>query len=447
MLQKRCPDFSHHEFPVCYSCRVMPHKLSSAFAAAIFSTAFVAQAQQFIPKSIQFHGDPEYSNEEMLAASGLKKGAALNYPQMNAVSKVLMDTGMFASLTFKFDGQDLIFQLTPADQFLSIHFDNLPLTPGPELDAKLHQQFPLYHGKIPSEGATQEQVRVALEKMLAEQGLKATVIASPGADPKTHHVNSVHFSIASPPVLVDIKRIEGASPEFLDKLNAIAKQAAKNPFDTDSSAAGIESVFTVFYQDRGYAAVKVDAARAGEIASDADSITVPFAVKITEGHIYKLGTIHLPEGAPVTQAEITKALAPTPNGPVDGVRVRSLWGLIVGRYHAKGYLDCRLAPTPKFDESTTTVNYDVAIEPGPVYHLGFVKFDNVSDELRTYLIRNWQMLPGDPFNETYVANFIASVQQNDPVLRRSLAGIKTTFDAVADPQTHDVNVVIRLAKQ
>jgi outer membrane protein insertion porin family len=120
---------------------------------------------------------------------------------------------------------------------------------------------------------------------------------------------------------------------------------------------------------------------------------------------------------------------------------------VVDHYHAKGYLDCKLTPTPKFDESTMTVNYDVAIEPGPVYHLGFVKFDNVSDELRTYLIRNWQMLPGDPFNETYVANFIASVQKNDPVLRRSLAGIKTTFDAVADPQTHDVNVVIRLAKQ
>jgi len=56
------------------------------------------------------------------------------------------------------------------------------------------------------------------------------------------------------------------------------------------------------------------------------------------------------------------------------------------------------------------------------------------------------MLPGDPFNESYVANFISTVQQNDPVLRRSLSGVKTTFDAIADPQTHDVNVVIRLAK-
>jgi outer membrane protein assembly factor BamA len=421
--------------------------LTTALATTLVSTALAVQAQQFIPKSIQFQGDPEHTNDEMLAASGLKRGATLNYAQMNAVSKVLMDTGMFASLTFKFDGQDLIFQLTPTDQFLSIHFDNLPLSPGPALDAKLHQQLPLYHGKIPSEGGPQELVRAALEKMLEQQGVKATIIASPGADPKTRHVDSVHFSIASPPVLVNVRHIDGASPDLLDKLTAIAKQAEKLPYDTDSSAAGIERVFTVFYQDRDYAAVKVEAARDGEIVPDASSITVPFAVKVTEGHIYKLGAVHLPDGAPVTQAEISKTLTPTPNGPVDGVRVRMLWGLIVSHYRAKGYMDCKLTPTPQFDESTMTVNYDVAIEPGPVYHLGFVKFDNVSDELRTFLIRNWQMLPGDPFNEAYVVNFIATVQQNDPVLRRSLAGIKTTFDAVADPQTHDVNVVIRLAKQ
>jgi outer membrane protein insertion porin family len=425
----------------------MPHKLTAALAAIFLSTAFAVEAQQFVPKSIQFLGDPGHSNEELLAASRLKKGGALNYAQMNAVSKELMGTGMFASLTFKFDGQDLIFQLTPAEPLLAVHFDNLPLTPGPDLDAKLHQQIPLYHGKVSTEGGTQEQVRIALEKMLEAQGIKSTVIATPGSDPKTHRVDAVHFSIASPPVLVDIKHIDGASPEFVEKLNAIARQVAQNPYDTDSSSPGIEQLFTVFYQDRGYAAVKVEAARTGEIVSDSAAITVPFAVKIIEGHLYKIGAVHLPEGAPVTQAEITKVLAATPNNPVDGVRVRTLWTLLAGRYRAKGFLDCKLTPTPHFDESTATVNYDVSIETGLIYHLGFVKFDNVSDELRTYLIRNWQMLPGEPFNETYVANFIVTAQQNDPVLRRSLAGIKTTFDAVADPQTRDVNVVIRLAKQ
>ena len=425
----------------------MPPKLIPAVVAALLCSSVSLHAQKFQPKSIQFNGDPEYSNDELLAASGLKKGQVLTYAEMNDVSRHLLDTGMFASLNFKFDGQDLIFQLTPSDQLLPIHFDNLPIATEPDLDAKLHAQFPLFHGKVPTEGGTQDQVRGSLEEMLAAQGMKASVVATPAADPKTHHVNSIHFTIASPPVQVDVKQIDGGSPEFQEKLQALAKQASKIAFDSDNTATSIEHAFTVFYQDRGYAAVKVQAERTGDIVADPTSITVPYAVKIQEGHVYKIGTVHLPDDVSVTPAEVAKTLAATPNGPVEGVRVRTLWGLVVGRYHSKGYLDCKLTPTAHFDESTTTVNYDVSVETGPVYHLAFVKFDNVSDELRSMLIRNWQLLPGEPFNETYVANFIGTAQQNDPVLRRTLANVKTSFDATADPQTHDVNVVIRLAKQ
>jgi len=423
----------------------MPNKL--IFALVLLGTTVPIPAQKFIPKTIQFNGDPEYSTEELLAASGLKKGETLSYAEMNDTSKRLMDTGMFASLTFKFDGQDLVLQLTPADQVVPIHLDNLPLVSVAEVNSKLHQQFPLFHGKVPSEGGLLEQVRASVEAMLAAQGIKATVLAAPGADSRTHHADSMHFSLASPPVLVNVQQVDGASSEFAEKLRAVADQAGKVPFDTDHSATNIERAFTIFYQDRGYAAVKVHAERAGDARVDAAGITVPYKVKIEEGRVYQVGTIHVPDNTPITQDEIAKTLAPTANGPVTGVRVRTVWDTIAKRYRAKGYLDCKITPTPQFDDAKATVNYDVAVEPGPVYHLAFVKFENVSDELRSLLMKNWQLLPGDPFNETYVSEFLATAQQNDPVLRRTLANVKATFNAMADPQTHDVNVVLRLERR
>lgn len=425
----------------------MPHKLILLLAAALLVIALPSPSQQFIPKSIQFKGDPGHSTDDLMAAAGLKKGAVLTSVQMNEASKRLVDSGMFATLTFKFDGQDLIFLLTPSDQLLSVHLDNLPFASGTDVEAKLHQEFPLYHGNLPSEGEMTEQVRGSVEKLLAEQGIKATVLATPASDPKTHRVNSIHFSIVSPPVQIRIAQIDGESAEFAEKLQDVSKEAAKLSFDMENSASSIEGLFDLFYRDRGYAAVKVEAKRAGEVASDSAGIVVPFAVTIHEGHVYKIGTVHLPDNAPVTPAEIAKTLGVTPNGPIEGVRVRSLWELVASRYHSKGYLDCRITPSPVFDEATTTVNYDVAVDPGPVYHLAFVKFDNVSDQLRALLMKNWQMLPGDVFNEAYVAGFFMAIQQNDPVLRRSLAGVKYNFDVTADPQSHSVNVVIRLAKQ
>jgi len=102
--------------------------------------------------------------------------------------------------------------------------------------------------------------------------------------------------------------------------------------------------------------------------------------------------------------------------------------------------------TPEFDEASGTVNYTVEVEPGPIYHLAFVKFENVSDELRSRLMRVWQMLPGDTFDESYVASFIIRAQKEDMVLMQSLSGVKITYEVRADQQTHEVNCVIHFTK-
>jgi hypothetical protein len=66
--------------------------------------------------------------------------------------------------------------------------------------------------------------------------------------------------------------------------------------------------------------------------------------------------------------------------------------------------------------------------------------------MRKLLMRNWQMLPGDVFDETYVANFIGNAQKADPVLMRSLSGVKAIYDVNADPNSHEVNVRIRFER-
>ncbi len=425
------------------------HLVLALIAVALLCATPPATGQKFLPKTIQFKGDTEYSDEELLKAAGLKSGEVLSSAEMNDHSKLLMDSGVFQGMSFKFDGQDLIFQLTPVDggELFPIRLENLPISAGPDLDARLHQQFPLYHGKVPAEGGLTDEVRRALEDTMASQGVKATVVATPGTAQGSRKISFVSFSISAPPVQVGIAGIEGVSPNFQNEISAVAVAAAKTPFDTENSGSNLERALEEYYRDRGYAAVKVRAARSGTPIVSPSSILVPFSLTVQEGHIYKIGTIHLPDGAPLTQEEISKILNPKIAGPIEGVRLRTIWTTLSWRYKSKGNLDCKITPSPHFDDATGTANYDVSIEPGPVYHLGFVKFDNVSDEMRSLLIKNWQMLPGDVFDEGYVSDFIAKVQDHDPVLKRSLTGVLVSYNAMADPQTHDVNVVIRLEKR
>ena len=419
-------------------------------AGLLLSFALPAAGQQFLPKTIQFKGDSEYSEQELLDAAGLTKGAVLTSAEMNDHSKRLMDSGVFENLTYKFDGQDLVYLLRPSTQMYPIRLENLPLAPGSELDAKLHGRLPLYHGKVPAEGSLLDDVRVQMEEMLSAQGIKTTLTAVPFSDrkaPKKGAVTAISFSIPAPPVQVGSIQLQGVSPTLETKLQPVLKEASEQPFDSANSESNLENAFRSFYEDQGYAAVKVRAVRSGDAVVSAGSIQIPFAVMVEEGRVYKLGTIQLPPDAPVEKADIDKILNWHGADQSRGTGLRSVWLLIAQRYKSKGYLDCALAPHAQIDETAGIVNYTVDVNPGPVYHLAFVKFDNVSDDLRKLLMHNWQLMPGDPFDQDYVTHFFLKAQLEDPVLQRTLAAVKTKFDVMADPQTHDVNLIIRLEKQ
>jgi outer membrane protein insertion porin family len=415
-------------------------------ALAVLYPRQIPAQEKFLPKTIQFKGAPEYSDQELLAAAGLKKGTILAFAEMKDHSQRLMDTGLFDTLSFKFDGVDLVITMVPSTTLNPFHMENLPLTPGKELDAALHDRFPLYHGKVPAEGGLMEQVRQALEEMLAAKGIQASVMAANYINPKLHKVTAVSFSISTPPVRVGAIHLEGVSSALLAQVKHVADHEVGSSFDTDNSAGNLERAFELFYGDEGYAAVKVHASRSGDPVVTTEAIDVPFVVTVVEGRLYKLGSVLLPANALINQTEIDKIIGPTAHITAKGQTLRITWSLIASRYKAAGYLDCLVTPHPQFDESSDTVNYTVDIDPGSVYHLAFVKFDGVSDELRSHLMRIWQMLPGDPFDESYVTNFVVRAQKEDPVLMRSLAGVKISFDVRADQQTHEVNCVIHFAK-
>jgi hypothetical protein len=196
----------------------------------------------------------------------------------------LLATGIFAMVAFKFDGEDLIFMLTPATDLLPVQIENLPLTPGKELDQKIHDWVPLYHGKVPAEGGLADDVDAALQKILASQGLKVAVAELTVADQNTQQVNAVSYSITDPPVKVVVASVDGVSDEFQSEVQIIVTEAAKNPFSTKNSAANLEQALKQFYSGHGYAAAKIVVTYSGNPRMESRTIIVPFAIQVEEGH-------------------------------------------------------------------------------------------------------------------------------------------------------------------
>jgi outer membrane protein assembly factor BamA len=420
-------------------------KLGASIAALFLLCILPSPAQNKpAPKTIRFQGAPQYTQQELLATLSLNPNARLTAIEIKAHAKQLNDTGLFAAVKFSTDSKGLLFTLTPSSQLFPIHLDNLPLTPGKELDGKLHARFPLYHGLLPANGSLLDGVCEAFEELLADKGIRTTVKAALTSGLGPEKITAIDFTIASPPVRIGAIQPSGVSSAMQPKVSSLAASQTGNSFDTENSAIGLRHAFEDLYQDQGYAAVQVDVTQIDPPIVSGQSVEIPFAVAIREGGVYKLGTISYPPGALVPRSEVEKVLSKYPAGsgrPLDLflLAVRDAW-------HTHGYLDCSITPHASFTESTHIVNYNLDVSPGPLYRMAAVQFDSAPDAMSARLKHLWKMAPGDAFDEGYASSFAARAQKQDKVLAKWMQSVITTDDIKPDPATHQVNVVFHFSR-
>jgi outer membrane protein assembly factor BamA len=394
--------------------------------------------------AIRFQGAPQYSQEELLAAAGLNPGARLSASEVKAHAKLLNDTGLFAVVKFSSDSRGLLFSLTPAAQLFPMHLDNLPIQPGKELEAKIHAHYPLYHGLLPANGSMVDGTRQMFEEMLADDGIKATVKAVLTSGLGLQKITAIDFTITSPAVRIGPIQLSGVSGAMQAKANTLVAGQTGNAFDTENSAIGLKHAFEDLYQDQGYAAVKVAVTQVEPPVISDQAIAIPFAVAITEGGVYKLGSINYPPDALVPRSEVEKVLSKYQAG---SGRPLDLFLLAVrDAYHAHGYLDCSVVSHDAFNEATHIANYSLEIAPGPIYRMGTVHFEGAPDDMAARLARLWKMAPGQPFDESYVSTFAARAQKQDRSLAKWMQTVINNFDVKPDPVTHQVNCVFHFAK-
>ncbi len=348
---------AQHEQTGCTDCRSL----------LLCSLPSLAQ-KKVPPKAIRFQGAPQYTQEELLAAAGLKPGARLNSNDVKAHAKQLNDTGLFAVVKFSNDSKGLLFSLTPSSQLFPMHLDNLPLKPGKELDDKLHERFPLYHGLLPANGSMLEGIRQTFEEMLAAQGVKATVKAALTSGLGPQKITAMNFTVTSPAVRIGPIQLSGVSAAMQAKANALVSRPDRKRVrygelrnrssarlrgslpgpglcgrpsrcdpDRSSHRLGSSRRYSLFGHDQGRRSLQ---ARLDQLSGR----------------------------RAVPRAEVEKILSKYPAG---SGRPLDLFLLAVrDAYHARGYLDCSIVSHPSFNEATHIVNYSLDIAPGPLYRHG-----------------------------------------------------------------------------
>lgn len=412
--------------------------------AVCLAMVLPAVSQSFRPKSIHFRGAEAYSDQDLMSAAGLQTNSVLSTADVNARTQKLMDTRLFDGLSYKFDGINLVFDVKLSAQLYPIRLGNVPLTPGPDLDAKIRQRVPLYRGKVPSDGGLLNDVRVAMEGILKEQSISATIQTTPYGVQGQNSVSAINFTIISPQVILGEIRPDGGvlDPDAQKVLASVSGAA----YDCEDSAAAIKQDVGEVYRAKGYLETQVEATQLATLSVGADTLRIPFRVSVTPGSLYKVSSIQLAPDMFVSQAEFDKQ-AQTHSGDIaNSEHIGENWHFIERQYHNRGYMKARVTPISTLDHEHATVSYAVTAVPGPIYTMGKLAIENVSDDLRAAILKAWKMPEGSVFNEGAILGFFATHGVN-PQLERIFAAVKVKYVLQVNDEARTVDTTIRLEKR
>jgi outer membrane protein assembly factor BamA len=405
---------------LCLSC--------STFAPALF-------AQKTTPQKITFAGTTA-NPTELLAVSGLKPGNPVGQAEIQAAGQKLMDTGMFSDAQFSFDGVDLNFTLKPAATMDPVRYSNFPWWNEAALNAAVAAKVPLFHGSVPPESGMQQRVAAALTALLAEKGVQATVTGVPGEDATTHAA-VVEYHIDAPPVQVGSLHLSGVSAEWAEPVLAIQNAAVGQEFDPATEAT-LATALRAIYHRQGYLDEAMSGFTHGAPEVVEGKVVVPVTARVEQGSQYRVKGMHFAGDSVMTADNFNKIAQLHLADIANEDRLRATLAAMATAYKSKGYLRAKVDDKPTLDAVTRTVDYTIAVEPGPEFHMGKLSLVNLNEQQTAEVRQCWPLHEGDVYDAVVVPQFLNRYKNQ----LHSLDGWSASYKAYEHEDTQAVDLVV-----
>ncbi len=404
-----------------------------------FST--IAFAQYSIQK-IEIRGAAPYTESEVLEVSGLRPGQMMSHDSLGNAAQHLLDTGVFADAGIQLAGTGtariVLIELKPlpASSFVPVTFANLVWWTPAELDATLRQRVPFYRGGIPPAGNLPDTVNAALTSMLADKGIRGTVVNASVAPNNAHPQPTWEFRLDDPAVRLASATLTGTPAALAPSMQRIIQHLSGSNYNdralTDQILAPL--------RDAGY----LDA-HLTNVSTTVEPATSGYAVRYTAtilpGDIFHVTTIAWQPTAIYAQ-DAFRHDAKLHNGDLASQKsLLETEQAIINAYLHLGYLDAYIDAHQQRDAAGHTVSYSLTVIPGEIYHLKSVTPLNLSAAAQKDFDFGWLLKPGAAYDPLYTANFLT----NNTALR-NLAGYTASFQAAADSQTHLVDLTINFIR-
>jgi hypothetical protein len=273
--------------------------------------------------------------------------------------------------------------------------------------------------------------------LLAEKGVQAATVTAVPARGEAMKDAGIRFHIDAPPVQLGAVHLAGASSAWTEPVAAIEKAAAGQDLDPANEAT-LETALRAIYHRQGYLDVVLTGYAHGEPQVADGKVMVPVSATIEEGAQYRLAGLHLSGDSLMTPEEFAKAAKIHPGDIANEDLLRGTLAVVSIPYKQHGYLRAKINATPTKDLTAHIVDYSIAVEAGPVFHMGELSLVSLNDQQKAQVLRYWPLRPGDVYDAVLVPQFLTKYKNQ----LHALDGWSASYKAYEHEDSHIVDLVV-----
>ncbi|MCU1256049.1 MAG: hypothetical protein JWM83_2348 [Candidatus Angelobacter sp.] len=375
--------------------------------------ALAGAADHFTLARVLVSGSQRYREDDLVRATGLVVNTQVTASDLQNAANRLGNSGAFSSVQFLFKpaigtkGVEADFQVADADKYLPALFENFVWFSDHELQEAVHQAVPLYHGELPTSGNMSDEVSAALSKFLVSKGLPSEISymmsATFGGPPTAYK-----FRVADADLKVSEVTLVGAAHMLPEPVAKAVSPLKGTTYLLSDVAVVLEKNLAPIYRQHGYLKFAIAAIKPKVQAKD----LVAIEVTVSEGEQYRLTGFSWAGNTLISSDELSKRISLKAGSPVDEPQVERDLTQVRKLYGKFGREGVTIKPVPSFADDT--VSYAFQVTEGDLYHMGKLEIQGVETEQAHKLEGTWKLAEGEPYDATYVQQFMANTVAKVP---------------------------------
>jgi outer membrane protein insertion porin family len=400
--------------------------------------------------SVKVAGTKRYSDDAVLAASGLQIGTTVTEDDFKKAARRLGDLGVFTDIAYSYSyssaGTKLALQVTDVEKYVPVRFEDFVWFSDEELLQRIKERAPMFNGEVPLSGNLADRVSDVLQALLVENAIPGNVEYE-RAGKANGPIDSIVYRISE--VLIQIRNVEfsGAGESELPALKAVAQRVFDREYSRSILSALVEHQLLPVYYSRGYLKTAFGEPQPKVVKKpSADSqdgslrnlTIVDVTFPVTPGRQYKIKALQWSGNKEFPTDVLQKMVRAQPGDVANTVRIGDNLKDIQKLYGSRGYVTATVKANAEFDDDAGTALIQIDVKEGYVFHMGELEFRGLDNSLTAKLRNAWKLRPGEVYDSTYLGEYLPAAHKLLP------AGLDWDVSSHVTANAHDKTVDVDL---